>query len=238
MHFTNLVSLWFYQQFLLLALTLTCAFAARLDGMRQMQIDEPVARRDIIIIDNDNSLTEGGFPNLADAVAATLALTTTALSQTGLAATLVKAVGTSSSFVGIPTWPRTVAWATIAVVNTAAAATGLLLWLQCTPVQKTFQNVDFGFCWPGRVMIVAQIVNAGESISCPALLNLVWACLLTLTSFVLSQLSLARQMSCCRSPLCTSFIPRRASRATKSEHGSVRNWGSRESTLLLPPPNT
>lgn len=234
MHFANLPSLCSYQQFLLLALTLTCAFAARLDSMRQIQINEPdVASRDVIMIDNDNSLTEGGFPNLADAVAATLALATTALSQTGLAATLVKAVGTSSSLVGIPTWPRTVAWATIAVVNTAAAATGLLLWLQCTPVQKTFQNVDFGFCWPGRVMIVAQIVNAGESISCPELLNLVWACLLT--SFVLSQLSLARQMSCCRSPLCTSFTPRRASGATKSEHGSVRKWGSRESTLLLPP---
>lgn len=206
-------------------------------------MDEPVARRDIIIIDNDNSLTEGGFPNLADAVAATVALATTALSQTGLAATLVKAVGfsrkgsSSSSFIGIPTWPRTVAWATIAVVNTAAAATGLLLWLQCTPVQKTFQNVDFGFCWPGRVMIVAQIVNAGESFLSSFFsltYDLVWVCLLTTS--VLSQLSLARQMSRCRSPLCTSFTPRRASRATKSEHGSVRNWASRESTLLLPPP--
>lgn len=96
--------------------------------------------------------------NVADAVASTLALAVAALSKTGFATTLVKQ-GTKKG-----AWPHIVAWAIIAVVNLTAAATGLLLWLQCTPVRKTFTDLDAGYCWPGGVTIVAQIVNACEYI--------------------------------------------------------------------------
>lgn len=98
-------------------------------------------------------LTVASF-SLAEAIASTISIAVASLSKTGFATTLVY---TTSSTRG---WPRTLAWATIIVVNITAGMTGLMLWLQCMPMRKTFEMVAYGYCWADGVVTATQVVNS------------------------------------------------------------------------------
>lgn len=131
-------------QILLLALTVTCAFAAHMhdDNSNNSSATTQLARESF---------------SLAEAIASTIAIAVASLSKTGFAATLLH---TSTK-----SWPRAVAWATIIVVNITAGMTGLMLWLRCIPMRKIFEVVNYGYCWPDGVMTAMQVVNSCKSAS-------------------------------------------------------------------------
>lgn len=91
----------------------------------------------------------------AGEVAATVAIAAASLAKTGFAATLLRAARGG--------WPRRAAWAVVALVNSAAAAAGVLVWVQCAPLRKSFEAAAGpGSCAPGPVRVAVQVVNSGE----------------------------------------------------------------------------
>lgn len=90
--------------------------------------------------------------NLADDIGSTVAIAVTSLAKTGLAATLLR---------GARGGVRTAIWCVLGLVNSASGVAGTIIWVQCTPLRKNFDDTSFGSCFPAAVRVGVQVMNTG-----------------------------------------------------------------------------
>lgn len=96
-------------------------------------------------------------------VAGTCSITAAVWSKTSFGLTLLKITRG---------WTRKLAWFCIISMNIAMGLSALFHWIQCTPVQKTWDlSVQGGSCWPMAVLVYYDIFSAAYS----ALMDLVLA---------------------------------------------------------------
>lgn len=58
---------------------------------------------------------------------------------------------------------RWLVWFIIISMNIAMGLTALLLWLRCTPIEKTWKPFGPGTCWDENILIRYDIFSAGKS---------------------------------------------------------------------------
>ncbi|KAL1873554.1 hypothetical protein Daus18300_003919 [Diaporthe australafricana] len=83
-------------------------------------------------------------------VSSTLAIMVTALARVGFAVSLLRVA---------EGWPRRFTWAVIFASNIVSGLAGLFLWVQCTPIRKNWDSLDFGYCWAPQVRVAIPIIN-------------------------------------------------------------------------------
>lgn len=86
-------------------------------------------------------------------IASTINIMATALARIGFAVSLLRVA---------EGWPRRFTWAVIFTSNVVSGLSGLFLWVQCTPIRKNWDNLNFGYCWAPRVRVAIPIMNTGE----------------------------------------------------------------------------
>jgi hypothetical protein len=60
-------------------------------------------------------------------------------------------------------WMKWLIWYIIVSTNVAMGLSALFIWVQCTPVQKSWNPYLLGTCWPPYVLVHYNIFSAGES---------------------------------------------------------------------------
>lgn len=58
-------------------------------------------------------------------------------------------------------WVKKLIWFIIVSMNLFMGISALMVWIQCTPIQKTWDLTVPGYCWPIRVLIVYDTFSAG-----------------------------------------------------------------------------
>ncbi|KAI3397154.1 hypothetical protein diail_11217, partial [Diaporthe ilicicola] len=98
------------------------------------------------------NLSPGEIRELAllSLIASTAAITVTALSRIGFAVSLLRVA---------EGWPRRLTWAVIFASNIVSGLAGLFLWVQCTPIRKNWDHLNFGYCWAPQVQVAIPIIN-------------------------------------------------------------------------------
>lgn len=102
--------------------------------------------------------------NLSPGTIREFALLATVASTINIAATALARIGFAVSLLRIAEgWPRHFTWAVIFTSNIVSGLSGLFLWVQCTPIRKNWDMLNFGYCWAPRVRVAIPIMNTGES---------------------------------------------------------------------------
>lgn len=92
------------------------------------------------------------------------ALLATTASTVNIMCTALARIGFAVSLLRIAEgWPRRFTWAVIFSSNIVSGLSGLFLWVQCTPIRKNWDMLNFGYCWAPRVRVAIPIMNTGES---------------------------------------------------------------------------
>lgn len=100
--------------------------------------------------------------NLSPGTIREFALLATIASTINIMATALARVGFAVSLLRIAEgWPRRFTWAVIFASNIVSGLSGLFLWVQCTPIRKNWDNLNFGYCWAPRVRVAIPIMNTG-----------------------------------------------------------------------------
>ena len=85
-------------------------------------------------------------------VAGTLSLTAAVWSKTSFAITLLRLT---------EGWAKTTVWFIIISMNIAMGLSALFIWVQCTPVERSWNPFINGTCWPPYVIVNYDIFSAG-----------------------------------------------------------------------------
>jgi hypothetical protein len=87
-------------------------------------------------------------------VAGTFSIVAAIWSKTSFAFTLLRLTeGKTKTFV----------WFIIISMNIAMGLSALFIWVQCTPLYKSWNFMADGTCWPINVLVDYDIFSAGES---------------------------------------------------------------------------
>lgn len=101
--------------------------------------------------------------NLSPETIREFALLATITSTINIMATALARIGFAVSLLRVAEgWPRRFTWAVIFASNVVSGLSGLFLWVQCTPIRKNWDNLNFGYCWAPRVRVAIPIMNTGE----------------------------------------------------------------------------
>ena len=90
---------------------------------------------------------------LAINIAGTLSLVAATWSKTSFALTLLRLT---------EGWMKGLIWFIIITTNIAMGLSALFIWVQCTPVQKSWNPFMEGTCWPPTVIVHYNIFSACE----------------------------------------------------------------------------
>lgn len=93
------------------------------------------------------------FPDLLKVinVAGTFSLTAAIWSKTSFALTLLRLT---------QGWLKMVVWFIIISMNIAMGLSALFIWVQCTPIEKSWNFFAEGTCWPPEVLVHYNIFSA------------------------------------------------------------------------------
>ncbi len=92
------------------------------------------------------------------AVAGTFSITAAIWSKTSFAITLLRLTEGK--------W-KLLLWFIIVSMNIAMGLSALFPWVSCTPIDKAWNMMEPGTCWPGYIITYYDIFSAGESLSLP-----------------------------------------------------------------------
>lgn len=101
--------------------------------------------------------------NLSPGTIREFALLATVASTINIMATALARIGFAVSLLRIAEgWPRLFTWLVIFASNIVSGLSGLFLWVQCTPIRKNWDTLDFGYCWAPQTRVAIPIMNTGE----------------------------------------------------------------------------
>ena len=93
---------------------------------------------------------------LSITVGGTLSLTAAIWSKTSFALTIIRLT---------KGWVKAVIWFVIITTNISMGLSALFNWVQCTPLEKTWNPFLEGTCWPSYVIVKYNIFSACKSSS-------------------------------------------------------------------------
>ncbi len=94
-------------------------------------------------------------------VAGTFSVTAAIWSKTSFAVTLLRLTETERHW-------KLALWFIIVSTNIAMGLSALFPWVSCTPVDKAWNMMTPGTCWPGYIIVYYNIFSAGEELGLPA----------------------------------------------------------------------
>lgn len=101
--------------------------------------------------------------NLSPGTIREFALLATVASTINIMATALARIGFAVSLLRIAEgWPRLFTWLVIFASNIVSGLSGLFFWVQCTPIRKNWDTLDFGYCWAPQTRVAIPIMNTGE----------------------------------------------------------------------------
>jgi hypothetical protein len=59
-------------------------------------------------------------------------------------------------------WTKMLIWFFIITVNLVLGVNGLIMWIQCWPLNKVWQPLTHGTCWPKAIVVDYNYVAAGK----------------------------------------------------------------------------
>lgn len=59
-------------------------------------------------------------------------------------------------------WVKKLIWVIIISMNVFMTVSALLVWIQCTPIEKSWKPFLPGYCWPGYIIVKYDTFAAGE----------------------------------------------------------------------------